>query len=278
MKRLFYAIFLIQVCLSCHNRNSNREAEEVMPDTISLVELESSNDSGTSNNKDCIQVFELLGDTVFGEVLYGMDKKQAITGIRKFQNKLDLFKYKRYNQPEGNGFIFAGIKFMDIDIVDIEKEVLDVSTTRGRYYSSFTWKGKLSQIVWESFFISQYSKTEVSVQLGDFISFFEDKYGKCTYKGVSSDNWFYTDYERHKNYFPGGTVAEWKTDSRLVQISIKGKECPEYGNERGEYKYTIYVRFFDRSINNEIERYIEEKEITHNNRIKEQRQKSSKAL
>ena len=219
-----------------------------------------------------------MGDTIFGEVLYGMDKKQAINGVRKFQKKLDTFKYKQYDKPDGNGFIFADVKFMDIKIVDIEKEVLDVSTTRGRYYTSFMWKGKLSQIVWESFYISKYSKSEISAQLGDFISFFEKKYGKCTFKGVSSDNWFYTDYERRKNYFSGGTVAEWKTDNRLLQISLKGKECPDFGNERGEYKYTIYVRFFDRSIDNEIENYIKEKESRNSNRIKEQRQKSVNAL
>ena len=110
------------------------------------------------------------------------------------------------------------------------------------------------------------------------IPYFEKKYGKCTSKGVSSENWFYTDYEKRKNYFPGGTVAEWKTDNRLLQISIKGKECPNYGNERGEYKYTIYVRFFDRSKDKEIEKYIKERESIQNNRIKEQRQKSINAF
>lgn len=89
---------------------------------------------------------------------------------------------------------------------------------------------------------------------------------------------FYTDYEGRKNYFSGGTVAEWKTDNRLLQISLKGKECPDYGNERGEYEYTIYVRFFDRSIEKEIENYINEKESRNNNRIEEQRQKSVNAL
>ena len=263
---------------SCNNLNKNKIAEEdLMPDSIPFVELESSN-SLEGNNNVCLNTFKALGDTIFGEVLYGMDKKQAINSVRKFQNKLDRYKYKRYNKPDGNGFIFADVKFMEIEIVDIEKEVLDVSTTQGRYYTSFTWKGKLSQIVWESFYISKFSKTEVSAQLGDFISYFEKKYGKCTSKCVSSDNWFYTDYERRKIFFPGGTVAEWKTDNRLLQISIKGKECPNYGNERGEYKYTIYVRFFDRSKDKEIESYIEEKESIQNNRIKEQRQKSINAL
>ena len=265
--------------LSCNNSNKNiNVGKDLLPDSIPYVEHESSDGLGTNNNNDCIKAFETLGDTIFGDVLYGMDKKQAINSIRKFQSKLDIFKYKRYNKPDGNGFIFANVKFMDIDVVEFEKEVLDVSTTRGRYYSSFTWKGKLSQIVWESFYISKNGKSEVGAQLGKFVSFFETKYGKCTSKGISSRNWFYTDYERRKNYFSGGIVAEWKTDNRLVQISIKGKECPEYGNERGEYKYTIFVRFFDRTIDKEIESYIEEKKSIQNSRIKEQRQKSINAL
>lgn len=279
MKELICVLIGGFLFLSCNNQNKNKTAEDdLLPDSIPYVEFESYDCSGANNKNECVKAFDALGDTFFGEVLYGMDKKQAINSVRKFQNKLDVYKYKRYNKPDGNGFIYADVEFMEIEIVDIEKEVLDVSTTQGRYYSSFTWKGKLSQIVWESFYISKFSKTEVSAQLEDFIGYFEKKYGKCTSKGVSSENWFYTDYEKRKNYFPGGTVAEWKTDNRLLQISIKGKECPNYGNERGEYKYTIYVRFFDRSKDKEIEKYIKERESIQNNRIKEQRQKSINAL
>lgn len=266
--------FIIGVLLiSCNNAKTNQQSnnEKMSIDSIP-TKLES----------ECIvacePIFKELGDTIFGEVLFGMNKSQAKKKIRAFQDKLDRFKYKRYKQPDGNGFVFAEVEFMDINIVDIEKEVLDVTTTRGRYYSSFTWNGKLAQIVWNSFSVSRYSKADVSAQLEDFISYFENKYGRCTTKGVSSKNWFYIDYNGHKNYFPGGTVAEWKTDNRLLQISIEGKKCPEYGNERGEYRYTIYVRFFDRSIETDIESYIKEKEEKKNNKNKEQRQKSMNAL
>ena len=278
MKKLISLLVGGFFCLSCNNRNVNKNADEsLLPDTISFVELESSNTSGPNNN-ECQKAFDALGDTIFGEVLYGMDKEQATKRVREFQNKLDIFKYKRYNQSDGNGFVFAGIKFMDIEIVETEKEVLDVSTTRGRYYTSFTWKGELAQIVWESFYVSKNSKVEVSGHLLDFISFFENKYGKCSSKNISSDNWFYVDYEKRKNYFPGGNIAVWKTDNRLIQISIKGKDCPEFGSESGEYEYTIYVRFFDRSKEKEIDNYIAGKKNAKNNKIEEERQKSINAL
>ena len=83
---------------SCNNLNKNKIAEEdLMPDSIPFVELESSN-SLEGNNNVCLNTFKALGDTIFGEVLYGMDKKQAINSVRKFQNKLDRYKYKRYKE------------------------------------------------------------------------------------------------------------------------------------------------------------------------------------
>lgn len=261
--------------LSCNNQNKNKIAEEdLLPDTISYVELESNDSSGPSNKNECTKVFEALGDTIFGEVLYGMNIKEANNSVQKFQNKLNGAN----NSHKSNyGFLFADIHFTDIAIIEAEKEYPDVFK-RSRYHSSFTWKGKLSQIVWKSYSISKHNKSEVGNELGFLISIFKKKFGKENMEVLPSHQWFQTDYENHKNFFIGGTVAGWKTDNRLVEISINGKDCPKFGTESGDYKYTIDVRFYNRAVDKDIEKYFEENQRIKNEQYKKEQQKYINAL
>lgn len=275
MKELICVLIGGVLFLSCNNQNKNKIAEEdLLPDSIPYVELESNDSSGLNNRNECQKVFEALGDTIFGEVLYGMDIKEANNIVHKFQNKLNS---ANNSHKRNYGFVFADIHFMDIAIIEAEKEYPDVFK-RSRYHSSFTWKGKLSQIVWESYSISKHNKSEVGSELGYLISIFEKKYGKSNMEVLPTYQWFQTDYENRKNYFIGGTAAGWKTDNRLVEISINGKDCPKFGSELGEYKYTIDVRFYNRTIDKDLENYFQECQRIKNDNYRKDQQKYINAL
>ena len=275
MKELICVLIGGFLFLSCNNQNKNKTAEEdLLPDSIPYVEIESYDSSGASTKNKCIKIFEALGDTIFGEVLYGMDIKEANNSVHNFLNKLNS---ANYSHKRNYGFVFADIHFMDIAIIEAENEYPDVFKRR-RYHSSFTWKGKLSQIVWESYSISKHNKSEVGNELGYLVSIFEKKFGKGNMEVLPSHQWFQTDYENHKNYFIGGTVAGWKTDNRLVEISINGKDCPKFGSESGEYKYTIDVRFYNRTIDKDLENYFEESQRIENENYKKEQQQYINAL
>ena len=114
MKELIWILIGGFLFLSCNNRNKTIVVEEgLLPDTIPYVELESSDGLRSTNNNECIKTFEALGDTIFGDVLYGMDINQAKNSLRKFQDRLSDNK----NHNRDLGFVFADISFMKISII-----------------------------------------------------------------------------------------------------------------------------------------------------------------
>ena len=104
MKELICVLIGGFLFLSCNNQNKNKTAEEdLLPDSIPYVEIESYDSSGASTKNKCIKIFEALGDTIFGEVLYGMDIKEANNSVHKFLNKLNSANYshkRRLNATE----------------------------------------------------------------------------------------------------------------------------------------------------------------------------------
>ena len=68
MKELICVLIGGFLFLSCNNQNKNKTAEEdLLPDSIPYVEIESYDSSGASTKNKCIKIFEALGDTIFGE-------------------------------------------------------------------------------------------------------------------------------------------------------------------------------------------------------------------
>ena len=90
------------VCLVLMSACENSQNKKLIYSEDSLI---------ISENRDSLErerIFESLGDTVFGSVRYGQNKKQTESDIIKFQEQLKHGKY----------FIFGGkfkVIFSDID-------------------------------------------------------------------------------------------------------------------------------------------------------------------
>lgn len=234
---LFVCVALVSIC-SCN--------DGVKSSAITSTEIDSL--SVDSIKRDSI--FEARGDTIFANVLYGMNKQEAIQSIKLFQENL------KHPLPRYEGFVFAGIHFMSIDVDDFAPSpYVDVFA----YPAADLWKGKLSVVTWRSYSQQANSKDRIEYVLNDFIKFFENRFGKPNFKDTKPSYWLWS--HNGKPHFLDKDVAIWETNKRKVAISIRGEKTPLYDESNydldspeREYKYAIKVSFYDKLALEEMEK------------------------
>lgn len=264
MKQSFYIIcFFLSIC-SCNNRANDKESVLLGIDSLVIDSIK----------RDSI--FEARGDTIFANVLYGMNKQEATQSIKQFQEKL------KHPQPQYDGFVFADIHFMNIGVYDFVP-----STYVDRYNDAYLWNGKLSSVTWRSYPQHANSKGRIEYVLNDFIKFFENRFGKPNFMNTESSYWLWS--ERGKPHFLDREVAIWETSKRKISVGIRGKKTPLldesnydlYSPER-DYEYVIKVSFFDKKPLAEMETsnkdFIEEQGKKDRERQKQDSLKSINSL
>lgn len=236
MKQSFYIIcfFFLSIC-SCKNRANDNESVQLGIDTLVIDSIK----------RDSI--FEARGDTIFANVLYGMNKQEATESLKKFQENL------KHPLPRFEGFVFADIHFMNITVSDFSP-----STSIDHYHNAYLWKNKLSSVVWQSYYQYADSKGRIEYVLNDFIKFFENKFGKPNFKKTEPSYWLLT--IKGEQRFIDRDVAIWETSNRIIVIRVIGVNAPKYDEsyyERNsperQYKYEIKVSFFDKKAYEEME-------------------------
>ena len=253
MKKVYYILLALAIVACKNGRQASAISEEQAKNDSIAMAME-------ADSIEREQIFEARGDTIFADLLYGMSKEEAQARIKKFQDNL-----KRHHLYPQSGFTFAGIDFMGIDIYDFTP-----SDSYDRYDKSYLLDGKLSSVIWHSSTQWAYSKGGVEHDLNEFISFFEKKFGKPSFKNTDPSYWIIiVDGEQR---FIKREVAIWETNKRKVVITIKGEKCPLYDKsdsysshkrEFGDYQYSIEVSFYDKKAFAEMEAinhaYVEEK-------------------
>lgn len=237
MRQYIILISLILVSLiSCNQNKSNQ---------VDYGELERAyNDSIRQDSINREKIFAALGDTVFGNVLYGMNRQQAIKAMREFQRKLPEGKY-------GDGFMFSDIHFMNLDMHYVE----DIGLTSSLLYSTNVfWKNKLIVVHWNSYNLEANSIDEIESVMDNLIKLFVNKYGPCSYKYDSVRGLGF-----RGNHFRGLVFARWETPKRGIQITINGEEEPTVREKMDRYNdkyyYAIEIRFNDKQYDEDISSY-----------------------
>lgn len=206
------------------------------------------------------QRFSALGDTVFGTVLYGMNKSQ-------FKQAFNSFKKPLKKDGFYAAFIFAGYEFMDTDAASVEG---DRHTNYSGYPNGLeqikteenigtrTFKDKLFAVEWHSYRHMGAYNTVVN-DLQQLIGYFEKRYGK-----PNVDN-----SERYNSltietgvWHQMKVAAKWETGSRKITIFYRecvGSERDKYMDEKypSDYQYHITIQFLDKEIKKEVDAYIE---------------------
>ena len=239
----FVCAVLISVC-SCDNRAKDSVTTSTEIDSLAIDSIK----------RDSI--FEARGDTIFANVLYGMNKQDAERSIKQFQENL------KHPSPNYDGFVFADIHFMKISVQDFAP-----SSSVDHFYGAMLWKDKLGSVTWSSYTQYANSKGRIEYVLNDFIKFFENRFGKPNFKNTNSSYWLWS--RGGKPIFVERDVAIWETSNRKIIITLNGKKAPEYDESnydlyspQREYEYDIDVSFFDKKALVEMEKcnhdYIEE--------------------
>lgn len=248
MKKILVIVFAIVMMLSsCNNgKLSAMHADETA--SIDSSEIE-------ARARDSI--FQSRGDTIFGNVLYGMNKQETKASIKQFQENLKHPLLK-------TGFVFAGHWFMDIDIYnrDVNDDIL-IDYYIGNHDGAELWKGKLSAVTWSSEYLYGKIPREVEETLNKFVELFEKRFGKPNSKKTAEHDWIYfsTYSEPYRFYYLDPQIATWDSKERMVIIFMEGKNPPTYyngkyisqtGHEGLPFKYKLKVSFFDKTFLEEI--------------------------
>ena len=204
-----------------------------------------------SSEKDSIEreeIFAALGDTVFADVLYGMNRPQAYGSLDAFRTSLSCYK----------GFQFAGTKFNDFELRDIEKvrtEELE-SYLYGSFYGyTLLYEDKLFKVIWHPYsnIDTHHSLEEIEKPINDFLAFFEKRYGKPNKKVES--------VSQLKN---NQTIkyAVWKTENRCIEMNVWFEKYRDSSNPfKYKYFYSIGVQFYDPIVFKKVETYIEQRKF-----------------
>ena len=262
MKKALLSITIVAVCFSCNNRGTTKasESNQTIEDSIKQLSLIRQQDS---INRE--RIFEEKGDTIFANVLYGMNRIEAEKSIKSFEKEL-----KHYD-AQIDGFDFGTIHFMDIRLYDYEKFKPSFPDP---YENSYLWKGKLCSVEWHSYRLYAGKLNEIEVVLNKFIKFFENRYKKPNLKEVQSSKWFV--YNGSNFLFFDAVVAKWETNRRLIEISIEWNKWPktaaEYDKEVG-YEYNINVRFSNKVMMSEI---VEYRDSVNDVKLKEEKERQRK--
>lgn len=243
------------VCLVLMSACENSQNKKLIYSEDSLI---------ISENRDSLErerIFESLGDTVFGSVRYGQNKKQTESDIIKFQEQLKHGKY----------FIFGGIDFEDMsqNVTNYESiPKTDVSWGSFLDYPVI-YKDKLTSISWISTYLSDSGINTLDEKLRNFVKLFEKKYGKPSMP-YSQSNWWNESYQNGtKLYCLGGQVAEWESSKRKILIYMETSGWPK--ETYAALSYRIHVRFINKVLQDELSIYqksIEEVNEAEKSKIK----------
>jgi len=225
-----------------------------------------------SSEQDSIkreEIFAGLGDTIFADVLYGMNRQEASRSLNEFRSSLSCYK----------GFQFAGTKFNDFELRDIEKvrtEELESYLYGSVYGYSLLFENELFKVTWHPYnnIDTHHSLEEIEKPINDFLAFFEKRYGKPNKKVES--------VSQLKNN-QSITYAVWKTENRCIKMIVWFEKYRDSSNPfKSKYFYTIGAQFYNPIVFKKAEVYIEQRKykLQEMYRYFEQEDsiKSSKAL
>lgn len=236
VKKTFNFIFALCVFCSCNNRpNVERTDISVFVNHDSIAREE---------------IFEARGDTVFGNVLYGMNRNEVTQQLKQFEEEA-----LKYSNSKGD-FIFAKVHFMGIDIKDFEK---NYNQDLDSYSDAFLWKDKLGAVNWKSYKLYAEKKEEIVEILNQFISFFEIKYGKPNFKKTDIKDWM--DYINGAFYYLNMNVASWETSNRKISIGINWESPLGFtaiNHSVNDFTYYINILFSDKKAVEEMMNYKDE--------------------
>ena len=257
-----YIILLMQLFVAC----AGKTASENNKSDSTNVKEEILNFDSIKREK----IFRAKGDTIFGNVLYGMNKQQAKASIKQFQDK---FK----NQHWG-GFVFADTHFMDIEVFDLKLDDGLVDFDVNDHWGAELWKGKLSAVTWNSYCLFDNDPRSIEKTLMKFVSFFETKYGKPNSKYAEKSNWCYLVSD--KWHFINSVIAEWDSKEHKVRIYLKWIKYPSNfsfltKNTIYDFEYVLNVNFFNKSFLSEIDSIGTNLKKQHERNALEKRKKDS---
>ena len=250
MKRTFLyflPVFIITSFISCNKSVNNEQSlskaymDSIRQDSISREEL-----------------FKSFGDTIFGNVLYGMDEAQASQKLDEFWNSLPKSSRWTYHK-----FSFAGIdfnKWKPFPIDDIKAEIAYSYSESSNSYSLFDrsiiYRDKLCSIVWETDSIEEDNINVIDGYLKELTKYFETKYGKPNSKMYDiNDALIRTNGGR---VLLLGTYALWSTHDREVSIKVSGR-YPKYLYGFSCYVYKIRVYFYNTELMKDVRSFYESK-------------------
>lgn len=190
------------------------------------------------------------GDTIFGQVCFGMDMKQAQTSTKAFVEQL--------RGIQESGFVFDTFHFMDFfDFKNIED--LEIGVLQSNYYANRLYKNKLYSIQWHSYKERGSDGYEIEDKIKHLVSIFESKYGKCSEKNLSICTYF-GKVVNNERVYADGIIAKWETSNRDITISIEEDiDSDDYYQRHGiPYKYNLSIDFVDKRLASEASKYIDE--------------------
>lgn len=197
-------------------------------------------------NRDSI--FNALGDTVYGNVLYGMDYKNVQKTIADFRHRMPYYS--------DSTFRFSDFDFF-VNTLNCDKySILDY---KYRKNNSLFWKGELCSIVWKSLKKTDNSAGGYRNRIMKLIKFFENKYGETEYL---IDRWAPSDYfnvYHMKGRFictsPEKTICIWETQNRRIFIETILHHFMVDDNDSRPYEYEIRISFQNKPKMDEINSY-----------------------
>lgn len=236
MKRYIYVLLLLAFFSSCVNRKSYKNE---IKEKQRLEQLKQQEDSIDREKK-----FEVLGDTVFSTVLFGMNEEQFNKAFEEFYKKT-------------NGLRIASFDFALGRVSNIEKEISEslsyISLDYEFEQNTIFFQGKLSSVQWNTLIYSQ--KAEYAVErLDSLVTIFEKRYGKPNKKKIMA----------YQNNTSLSLDVIWETEHRLIKFN-KGlvSDCykiPYDPNNIVNYlcQEEITISFINKDLCNEINNYLNE--------------------
>lgn len=252
-RNLLYILCLLLFGISCTNKKSPVATNTDDAKRDSLI---------AEHRQDSIereQRFSSLGDTVFGTILYGMNKSQFKQAFNSFKNPL---------KKEGvyAAFIFAGYKFMDTGASSVEED-REISINGYPYglenvkteerIGTRTFNNKLFAVEWCSY-REMGSYNIVVKDLQQLVGYFRKRYGK---PNMDNSEKFNSPTIETGVWHQMKVVAKWETASRKITIFYRecvGSERDKYMDEEYplDYQYYITIQFLNKDIKKEVDEYI----------------------
>lgn len=247
---LLFVVFVVVALSACkrnvasNNEGGNTHESDSIAEALSRDSIERE------------KIFAAKGDTIFGKMLYGMNKSEAIKEAKDFVKSL--------SKSQGVGFYFDTFNFLPIEYF---YEIESMSASDLKYFTSYNrlFKNKLYSVGWESFVNYGKSGSEIAERIDHLVKLFESKYGKCSENDYNLCSNF-GQYVGTNRIYVQGTVAEWRTNERAITFYIKELFGSDRRSESSTepYQYKLSVQFVDRVVESEAEQYIDEVLNAHN--------------